>query len=220
MQFNTRRFTVAPLPKMHVKVQSVHQHWMANPNITARDLHRLLGMLVFMAPAGPARTAPSSSSPMVGRHSMVPEDRELVRRLRWFPSICQECATSRRIPCPESARHWPRSGRWPWRIYDPCLPSGANHRSICLRHSPTDDSSSSYRHIRTPGWSGQMPCPCAGTRKGASCTPSRHSRWSRKFCRRSLNHQECRWYWSLNCNRQHHGSQSWWTYPKTRFRCS
>ena len=29
--------------------------------------------------AGPARMAPSSSSPMVGRHSMVPEDRELVR---------------------------------------------------------------------------------------------------------------------------------------------
>ena len=49
MQFNTRRFTAAPLPKMRVKVQSVHQHWMANPNITARDLHRLLGMLVFMA---------------------------------------------------------------------------------------------------------------------------------------------------------------------------
>ena len=70
---------------------------------------------------------------------------------------------------------------------------------------------SSYRHIRTPGWSGQMPCPCPGTRRGASCTPSRHLRWSRKFCRRWLNHQECRWYWSLNCNRQHHGSQSWWT---------
>ena len=49
MQFNTRRFTVAPLPKMRIKVQSVLQHWMANPNITARDLHRLLGMLVFMA---------------------------------------------------------------------------------------------------------------------------------------------------------------------------
>ena len=49
MQFNTRRFTVAPLPKMRVKVLSVLQHWMANPNITARDLHRLLGMLVFMA---------------------------------------------------------------------------------------------------------------------------------------------------------------------------
>ena len=49
MQFNTRRFTAASLPKMQVKVQSVHQHWMANPNITARDLHRLLGMLVFMA---------------------------------------------------------------------------------------------------------------------------------------------------------------------------
>ena len=49
MHFNTRRFTVAPLPKMRIKVQSVLQHWMANPNITARDLHRLLGMLVFMA---------------------------------------------------------------------------------------------------------------------------------------------------------------------------
>ena len=23
----------------------------------------------------------------------------------WFPSICQECTTFRRIPCPESARH-------------------------------------------------------------------------------------------------------------------
>ena len=77
------------------------------------------------------------------------------RRLRWFPSICQEFAISRRIPCPESARLWPRSGRWPWRVYDQCLPSGANHRSICLRHSPTDDSSSSFRHIRTPGRSGQ-----------------------------------------------------------------
>ena len=71
MQFNTRRFTVAPLPKMRVKVQLVHQHWMANPNITARDLHRLHGL------AGSTRT--SSSSPMVGRYSMVPEDRELVR---------------------------------------------------------------------------------------------------------------------------------------------
>ena len=49
MQFNTRQFTVAPLPKMRLKVQSVHQHWMTDPNITARDLHRLLGMLVFMA---------------------------------------------------------------------------------------------------------------------------------------------------------------------------
>ena len=49
MQFNTRQFTVAPLPKMHLKVQSVHQHRMTNPVITACDLHRLLGMVVFMA---------------------------------------------------------------------------------------------------------------------------------------------------------------------------
>ena len=48
MQFNTRQFTVAPLPKMRLEVKSVHQDWMTNLNITASDLHRLLGMLVFM----------------------------------------------------------------------------------------------------------------------------------------------------------------------------
>ena len=143
------------------------------------------------------------------------------RRLRWFPSICQECTTSRRIPCPESARLWPQSGRWPWRVYDLCSPSGASHGSTCLRHSPTDNSSSSYRRIRTPGRSRQMPCPCLGTTGRTSCTRSRHSRWSRKYCRRSLSHQVWRWFWSLNCNRQHHGSPSWWTYPKKiQSRCS
>ena len=49
MHFNTRQFTVAPLPKMHLKVQSVHQHWMSNPIVTTRDLHSLLGMVMFMA---------------------------------------------------------------------------------------------------------------------------------------------------------------------------
>ena len=34
---------------MRCKVQSVHQHWITDPNITARDLHWLFGMLVFMA---------------------------------------------------------------------------------------------------------------------------------------------------------------------------
>ena len=49
MQFNTRQFTLAPLLKMRLKIQSVHQHWMTNPVITACDLHSLLGMVVFMA---------------------------------------------------------------------------------------------------------------------------------------------------------------------------
>ena len=79
MQFNTRQFTVAPLPKMRLIVQAVHQHWMTNLNITARDLHRLLGMLVFMASLVQRRRLLSSSGPVVGRHNMVPEDRELVR---------------------------------------------------------------------------------------------------------------------------------------------
>ena len=346
MQFNTRRFTVAPLPKMRLKVQSVHQRWTTDPNMTARDLHRLLGMLVFMAllvRRGWLRIRPVQwwaarawcqrtgnwsdriqvpqwvlsevawwSSPAVLQGlPLVTKETEVtlftdasssgwgaqlgsrstqgqwsasqrswhinvlemqaviyavrdflphlrsrvvrlmcdnavtvayikkeggtrshtlmqltIRLLKWCNrkvsiSICQECTTFRRFPCPESARHWPRSGRWPWRVYDPCLPSGASHGSTCLRHSPTDDSSSSYRRIRTPGQSGQMPCPCLGTTGGASCTHSRHSRWSLKYCRRSLSHQEWRWFWSLNCNRQRRGSQSWWIYPKKiRSRCS
>ena len=348
MQFNTRRFTVVPLPKMRVKVQSVHQHWMANRNITARDLHRLLGMLVFMASLvrrGRLRLRPVQwwaatawcqrtgnwsdriqvpqwvlsevawwSSPAVLQglplatketevtlftdasssgweaqlgsrstqgqwsasqrlcHINVLEMQAVIYAVRDFlPHLryrvvrlmCDNAVTVVYIKNEGGTRshtlmqmtirllkwcdskaitlvpvHLPgvrniqadslsrvgqtrqRSGRWPWRVYNPCLPSGANHRSIFFRHSPTDDSSSSYRHIRTPGRSGQMPCPCPGTRRGAFCTPSRRSRWSLKFCRRSLNHQECRWYWSLNCNWQHYGSQSWWTYPKKiRFRC-
>ena len=79
MQFNTRRFTVAPLPKMRVKVQvssstldGQSEHNCQRSAQTSRHVgvHGL---------AGRARTALSSSSPMVGRHSMVPEDRELVR---------------------------------------------------------------------------------------------------------------------------------------------
>ena len=111
------------------------------------------------------------------------------RRSLWFPSLCQESATSRQIPCPESVRHWARSGWWPWSVYDPCLPSGANHRSTCLRYSPTDDSSSLHRRIRTPGPSSRTPCQCPWTTGGASCMHFRHSRWSLKCCRRSLSRQ-------------------------------
>ena len=60
MQFNTRQFTVVPLTKMRLKVHSV-QHWMTNPIITAHNLHRLLGMVVFMAtlvPRGGLRLHP------------------------------------------------------------------------------------------------------------------------------------------------------------------
>ena len=49
MQFNTWQFTVVSLPKMRLTVQSVHQHWMTNPVTTARNLHRLLSMVVFTA---------------------------------------------------------------------------------------------------------------------------------------------------------------------------
>ena len=72
----------------------------------------------------------------------------------------------------------------------PCLPSRVSRGLTCLRHSPREDSSSLYHRIRTPGRNRPMPCQCPGTTGGAYCMRSRHSRWSLKFCRRSLNHQE------------------------------
>ena len=41
-----------------------------------------------------------------------------------------------------------------------------------------------------------------------------HSRWSLKYCRRSLSLQVFRWVWSLLCRKQLHGSRSWWICPK------
>ena len=70
---------------MRRKVQSVHQHWITDPNITARDLHRLLGMLVFMA-------------------SLVRRGRLRLRPVQWWAATawCQETGSwSDRITVPQ-----------------------------------------------------------------------------------------------------------------------
>ena len=56
---------------MRLEVQSVHQHWMTNPVITARDGG-------VYGNAGTSWKVTLLTSPVVGGHSMVPEDRELV----------------------------------------------------------------------------------------------------------------------------------------------
>ena len=73
MQFNTCAYTVAPLPKMRVKIQNTLDHWRSHPLISARDLHRLLGMLTFMA-------------------TLVPRGRLRLRPIQWWASEiwCQE----------------------------------------------------------------------------------------------------------------------------------
>ena len=73
MQFNTCVYTVAPLPKMRVKIQNTLDHWRSHPLISARDLHRLLGMLTFMA-------------------TLVPRGRLRLRPIQWWASEvwCQE----------------------------------------------------------------------------------------------------------------------------------
>ena len=54
----------------------------------------------------------------------------------------------------------------------------------------------------------------AMTMEEASCMLFRHSRWSLKFCRRSLSHQASGWFRSLHCNRQLHGFRSWWIWHR------
>ena len=73
MQFNTCAYTVAPVPKMRVKIQNTLDHWRSHPLISARDLHRLLGMLTFMA-------------------TLVPRDRLRLRPIQcWASEVwCQE----------------------------------------------------------------------------------------------------------------------------------
>ena len=72
MHFDTSSFTVAPLPKMRLKVQSVLEHWRASIRVSARDLHRLLGILVFMA-------------------ALVPRGRLRLRPIQWWAAAewCQ-----------------------------------------------------------------------------------------------------------------------------------
>ena len=74
MQFNTRQFTVAPLPKMRLKVQSIHRPEHHSQGSAQASSH--VGVHGF---AGTTGKTSSSSGPVVGRHSMVPEDRELIR---------------------------------------------------------------------------------------------------------------------------------------------
>ena len=131
------------------------------------------------------------------------------------------------LPYPDPRAEWTDAMSVPWDngrglLYAfPPFKMVPQVLSTCLRHSPTDDSSSSHHRIRTPGQSGQMPCPCLWATVGASCTRSRHSRWSLKYCRRSLSHQEWRWFGSLNCNWQHRGFQSRWiASKKIRSRCT
>ena len=80
MQFNTCAYTVAPLPRMRVKIQNTLDHWRSHPLISARDLHRLLGMLTFMAtlvPRGRLRLRPIQ---WWASRDMVPGDGVLVRQ--------------------------------------------------------------------------------------------------------------------------------------------
>ena len=79
MQFDTCAYTVAPLLKMWVKIQTVLDHWRCCPMVTARDLHRMLGMLTYMATACAQRSASPPLNPVVGVGGLVPGDRGLVR---------------------------------------------------------------------------------------------------------------------------------------------
>ena len=77
MQFNTRQFTVAPLPKMRP---------VRSPTLDDQPCHysprsaQVAGHGGVQGGTGPTGKTSPPSSPVVGRHSCVPEDRELVRQ--------------------------------------------------------------------------------------------------------------------------------------------
>ena len=61
MHFRTVPHTVAPLPKMRIKVQGILDHWRIAQDVSARDVHHMLGVLNYMAglvPRGRLRFRP------------------------------------------------------------------------------------------------------------------------------------------------------------------
>ena len=67
MQFSMCTYTVTPLPKMGIKIQNTLDNWRSHPRVTARDLHRLLGMLTFMV-------------------TLVPRGQFCLRSIQWWAS--------------------------------------------------------------------------------------------------------------------------------------
>ena len=77
MHFNTGQFTVAPLPKMHLKVQSALDE---QPHHHSKRSTQVAGHGGVHGNAGTLWKVTTLTSPVVGCHSMVPEDRELDRQ--------------------------------------------------------------------------------------------------------------------------------------------
>ena len=119
------------------------------PVITARDLLRLLGMVVLMA-------------------ALVPRGRLRLRLVQWLGARVvarsSQCPGGFTVQSRPDTEHRMEDGHG--ASPDPCLPSGANHRLTYLRLSPTDASSGLHRRTRTPGWSSQTPCLCPARDNG------------------------------------------------------
>ena len=49
MDFRTSDFTIAPLPKMLLKVQKILDHWRLSSTVSALDVHRLGDVIQYMA---------------------------------------------------------------------------------------------------------------------------------------------------------------------------
>ena len=96
MQFSMCTYIMASLPQLGVKIQNTLDHWRSHPRVTARDLHRLLGILTFMA-------------------TLVPRGQPCLRTIQWWASEawCQETpwSWSDRISVTQTILH--RVAWWP-----------------------------------------------------------------------------------------------------------
>ena len=101
MQFRIPDFTVAPMPKMQLKVQAIVDHWRWVTTVSALDVHRMLGTTQYMAPLVPrgrlffppiqwcALTKWDQSTEDWDQWICIPD--WVIRQFAWWasPAVCQ-----------------------------------------------------------------------------------------------------------------------------------
>ena len=90
-------YTVAPLPKVQVKIQNTLHHWRSCLLITCRDLHRLLGYADLCGHACSKRSAAPPPHLVVGVRGLAPEMGPCQTGFQWPRPFSISCMVG--LPC-------------------------------------------------------------------------------------------------------------------------